>query len=140
MTRSSPGQLEMDLAVTARAVGLVRTIVGAHVRLWGLEPLVERTVLASSELLTNVVKHVPPSRKGLAPNARLILTRVPGDGLFLCVHDPDPALPQLGCTPLDAEDGRGISLIAACADEYGVTPATGGGKDVWLTLFPGDRS
>ncbi|MCX4976469.1 ATP-binding protein [Streptomyces sp. NBC_00620] len=140
MTRSSPGQLEMDLAVTAKTVGLVRTIVRAHVRLWGLEPLVERTVLVLSELLTNVVKHVPPSGKSQTPSARLVLTRVPGDGLFLCVHDSDPTHPQLTLASPDAEDGRGVSLIAACADEYGVTPATGGGKDVWLTLFPGDHS
>lgn len=138
MTRSTPRQLEMDLAMTTKTVCLVRKIVGAHVRLWGLDSLIDVTTLVLSELLTNVVKHVPPVGTSSARSARLTLTRITGDagdGLFLCVHDSDPALPKLTFAALDDEDGRGLALIAAIADEYGVTPAANGGKDVWATLF-----
>ncbi|MFE7072589.1 ATP-binding protein [Streptomyces sp. NPDC057620] len=121
--------------MTAKAVGSARRIVGELVCLWGLEPLADRAGLALSELLTNVVKHVPPSGNTGAPSARLVLTRVPGDGLFLCVHDAEPAPPRMSLASLDDEDGRGMHLIAAYADEYGVTTAADGGKDVWVTFF-----
>lgn len=139
MTRSTPGQLEMDVAVSTKTMGIVRTIVTAHLRLWGLGSLVDRAVVAVSALLDNVVKHVPPPAAGQAPVAQLILTRIPGNGLFVSVHDAEETFPRPGVATVWDQRGRGLRLIEECADEYGVSPSTGGGKDVWLTLFNPDR-
>ncbi len=135
MTSSTPGQLQMDLVVVPEAVSAVRSVVRAHLRLWGHAGLIDRATLAVSELLTNVWKHAEPSAGTSATSARLTITRMPG-GLFLCVRDPDPTPPQSPPAPgVEAVRGRGLHLVMSVADSFGVSPASMG-KDVWLTLLP----
>jgi len=137
-TRSAAGQLEMDYVVTPRSVRIARTIVGAHLRLWGLEVLTDRAELALSELLTNVWRHTRPNGDGQR-NAQITVTRTP-DGVALLVHDSDPALPHLRSAGGSEESGRGLQLVKAVADKFGVSPSPSGGKDVWLSLLkPGDE-
>ncbi|MFD7379664.1 ATP-binding protein [Streptomyces mirabilis] len=132
-THSTPGQLEMDLAVTPHAVSNVRTIVVAHLRLWGLTDLTDRAALVMSELLTNVLDHARPLPGTRTASAHITLTRVP-DGLFLCVRDHDPNPPRDAHAATDDEHGRGLLLVMDSADDYGVSP-TSGGKDVWATIL-----
>ncbi|MGP4089120.1 ATP-binding protein [Streptomyces sp. KR55] len=136
-TRSKPGYLEIDLDVTARAVPIVRTIAGAHLRLWGLAGLVDGVTLAVSELLTNVLQHAAPDARTGARNARLTITRLPGM-LNVCVRDGERALPMPSLPGADGERGRGLLLLSALADDFGCSPSQGG-KDVWANfLITGD--
>ncbi|MFE2097910.1 ATP-binding protein [Streptomyces sp. NPDC059468] len=123
----------MDYAVTPLSVRIARTIVSAHLRLWGLEDLVESGALAISELMTNVLDHTRPDSEGRR-TARVTVTRTP-DGVALCVHDSDSALPRQRCAGDDDEGGRGLQVVRAVADEFGVSRPPSGGKDVWLTLL-----
>ncbi|WP_406431902.1 ATP-binding protein [Streptomyces sp. NBC_00631] len=135
-TRGNPGHLSIDLDVTPGAVPIVRTIVRAHLTLWGLSGLNDRVALTVSELLTNVVRHVAADVRTGAPSARLTVTRLPG-ALNVCVRDASLALPQLSYADLDAEAGRGLSLVMAYADYCGSSPVSGG-KDVWANFLISD--
>lgn len=137
MTRSKPGQLEIDLDVTPEAVPIVRTIVRAHLKLWGLADLTDRVTLTVSELLTNVLRHVAPAARTGARNARLTVTRLPG-ALNVCVRDFDPALPELSYPAADAECGRGLHLAMGLADDFGCSSIKGG-KDVWANFLITDE-
>lgn len=131
-THSKPGHLEIDLDVTSEAVPIVRTIVRAHLKLWDLHGLTDPVTLTVSELLTNVVKHVPSDARTGARSARLTVTRLPG-ALNVCVRDFNQAFPVPTCTAADAEDGRGLQLVRAFADDFGWAPANGA-KDVWANF------
>ncbi|MER6628273.1 ATP-binding protein [Streptomyces sp. NPDC000987] len=133
MTCAAAGKLEMDYEVTPLSVRIARVIVSAHLRLWGMEKLVDTGALVVSELLTNVLNHARPDCDGRR-SALITVTRTP-DGVALCVHDEDPSLPQQRCADDDDEDGRGLQLVSAVADRFGVSPTPSGGKDVWLTLL-----
>ncbi|MGW7463817.1 ATP-binding protein [Streptomyces xantholiticus] len=134
VTASVPGQLDMSLDVTPDAVSSVRRIVAAHLELWGppMNTLMERAELAVSELLTNVHDHTPPDRHGRRP-AKLLVQRLPG-GLCVNVRDTDPRRPAAQHPTADDESGRGLLLLQAIADDYGVSPHPAG-KDVWVNLL-----
>ena len=83
-------------------------------------------LLATSELVTNVVKHTDD---GGELNAWL----EPGGALHVEVHDTDPTLPTL-IEPTDV-GGRGLRILEALADEWGTAP-TETGKVVWATFQP----
>ncbi len=56
---------------------------------------------------------------------------VQGDGrLLLGVWDGSPRPPRQGTAGLDAESGRGLWLLDACADGWG-HHGLGEGKEVW---------
>jgi anti-sigma regulatory factor (Ser/Thr protein kinase) len=134
VTASVPGQLDLSLDVTPDAVSSVRRIVAAHLELWGppMNTLMERAELAVSELLTNVHDHTPPDRHGRRP-AKLLVQRLPG-GLCVNVRDTDGRLPAAQHPTADDERGRGLLLLQAIADDYGVSPHPTG-KDVWVNLL-----
>lgn len=134
VTASVPGQLDMSLDVTPDAISAVRRIVAAHLELWGppLNALAERAVLAVSELLTNVHEHTPTDRHGRRP-ARLLVQRLPG-GICVNVRDTDPRQPSMQEPNTDDERGRGLLLLRAIADDFGVS-AHPAGKDVWVSLL-----
>ncbi|WP_407566276.1 ATP-binding protein [Streptomyces sp. 184] len=78
-----------------------------------------------SELATNALRHTPPGRD--------FLVRVlPRDGaLRIEVHDAGSGTPHL-CTPAKTDDrGRGLRLVDALADDWGVSGRSGPGKAVW---------
>ncbi|WP_406469916.1 ATP-binding protein [Streptomyces sp. NBC_01615] len=134
MARSTAGHFEMDLVVAPLSVRIARVIVGAHIRLWGLDALLDRAGLAVSELLTNVWEHSRPTGGGQMKASRITLTRIP-DGVTLCVHDADPTLPREMLAAFDDEHGRGLQIVKALSDQYGVCPSLDGGKDIWLTIL-----
>lgn len=132
-TGSNLGHLTMELEVSKEAVPIVRTIASAHLTLWGLPGLVDRTALVVSELLTNVLRHARPVQRTGVKHATLTLTRLPGV-LSICVRDFDPTLPQHAQADDEAEDGRGLHLVTAFADDFGWSPVTNG-KDVWASFL-----
>ncbi|MGW4030674.1 ATP-binding protein [Streptomyces sp. NPDC004838] len=107
---------------------LMRRVGQAHLRLWGLDGLADTAELLISELVTNEFEH----GEG-AVGVRLWRTDA-----HLCIEVGSDSMrvPQTRrAGPLD-ENGRGLHLVAACSDGWGVTPD---GTGTWcaLTLSPG---
>ncbi|MGP3971965.1 ATP-binding protein [Streptomyces sp. 6N223] len=106
----------------------VRRILRAYLRLWELPHLTDPAELATSELLSNVIRHVPDRW------CRVTLLRQ-ATGIRIEVTDRHPVLPEPRTPALWDESGRGLALLAQLADAWGVTPLPGGGgKTVWLRL------
>lgn len=100
-------------------------------RYWHLDPLIDRAALGVTELLTNVHRHAQPD-KTCTVEIELLL-----DHLMVSVHDHDPRLPVVG----DIEEvaptatcGRGLAMVAAVSESWGVRPDGDSGKVVWFTL------
>lgn len=105
----------------------VRRIVRAHLGAWGLPYLAGAAELGVTELLSNVVKHVPDRR------CTVVLLRGM-DGVRIEVHDGEPALPCLRDTGEYDVGGRGLVLLSACVHAWDAERAKGGGKVVWFEL------
>lgn len=105
----------------------VRRIVRAYLTAWGMAPLSEVAELGVTELLANVVKHVPDS-------VCTMLLRRRDAGVRVEVHDTDPTLPRLRQAQDWEEDGRGIALLDLLTDMWGAEETGPGTKAVWFEL------
>lgn len=106
-----------DLAFTAEPeeVGALRRTVRLHLGSWGLHDISDRAQLCVSELVSNVITHV-----GIGTPATLVVA-MSDTRLRIEVHDPDTrALPTLVDAMPDAESGRGMALVTAVSDRWGV--------------------
>nr|WP_237501002.1 ATP-binding protein [Streptomyces sp. SID8381] len=130
--RTRSGSCEVDVVLTAAAVSGVRDLVGACLRLWGLTELDWRAALTASELLTNAFQHARAEGESAVP-VKVVLTRTP-DGVFLCVSDPHPQLPDPVSAGDTDEGGRGLVLVMEVSDGFGCS-STAHGKDVWVTIL-----
>lgn len=85
----------------------------------------ERAVLIVSELATNALRHAGGG----------FTVELGADGVitYLAVHDESPSLPRPR-TPAPTETGgRGLQIVSAVADDWGVA-TRGEGKTVWCRL------
>lgn len=118
----------MLLSATARSARLARLLTDAHLRDWGYDSEAARHVVA--ELATNAVTHgrVPGRDFRLAfyvvdDTLRIEVTDTRGDRL----PKRQPAAPE-------AESGRGLCLVDALADRWGVSEDRFPRKTVWAEL------
>ncbi|MFD7067891.1 ATP-binding protein [Streptomyces sp. NPDC059913] len=118
----------VELQALPSRIGQVRRIVSAQLRSWHLEPLIDQAALGVTELLTNVHRHAQPD-KSCTVEIELLLER-----LMVSVHDHDPRLPTVRPPSMSSTSGRGLALIAAVSESWGVRPSGGAGKVVWFTL------
>ncbi|MGR8011988.1 ATP-binding protein [Streptomyces hypolithicus] len=109
-------------------IGQVRRIVSAQLRYWHLDPLIDPAALGVTELLTNVHRHAEPD-KTCTVEIELLLDR-----LTVSVHDNDPRMPTVRAADASATGGRGLALIEAVSESWGVRPRGDSGKIVWFTL------
>ncbi|WUK30900.1 ATP-binding protein [Streptomyces sp. NBC_00370] len=114
-----------------RCVRLARLELRRALAGWGLGVLEDSAVLVLSELLTNAGRHarVSPGRE-----VETWFQPLPG-GLRIEVHDASSEKPEQRAAGVEAEGGRGLALVAALADEWGVADRDGVGKLVWAELF-----
>ncbi|MFG2466847.1 ATP-binding protein [Streptomyces canus] len=121
----------VELQALPSRIGQVRRILSAQLRYWHMDPLIDRAVLGVTELLTNVHRHAQPD-KTCTVEIELLLDR-----LTVSVHDHDPRLPVVAdikdTEPL-ATCGRGLAMVAAVSESWGVRPDGESGKAVWFTL------
>jgi anti-sigma regulatory factor (Ser/Thr protein kinase) len=119
------------------ARGTLRLVLAAH----GLPELTPTAELLAAELLANAHCHT----KG--PYALRLRPAEPGR-LRVAVWDTDPYVPPgfsdrcAPAPPPDAEHGRGLPLVRACADTWGAHllrgfGATRGGKLLWAECGSG---
>ncbi|AXG79232.1 ATP-binding protein [Streptomyces paludis] len=125
-SRTLGAQWEATLTVTERGIAYIRHAVRAHLRRWDREDAEAVTLLGVSELLTNVLRHAG------TPEAR-IAVRAESAAVYVVVSDLDRRFPVVGAADLLSEDGRGLAMLEALADGFGVT-ATPSGKDVWFRV------
>ncbi|MFD5023778.1 ATP-binding protein [Streptomyces sp. NPDC058373] len=118
----------VELQALPPRIGQVRRIVSAQLRHWRLDPLVDRAALGVTELLTNVHRHAEPD-KHCTVEIELLLDR-----LTVSVRDRDPRLPVVRDAESHATCGRGLALVAAVSECWGVRPWETTGKVVWFTL------
>ncbi|MFF0226931.1 ATP-binding protein [Streptomyces sp. NPDC004629] len=94
-------------------VGEVRRICGGRLRNWGLERLDDSVRLLLSELVTNAIQHGSGSQVGVR------LSYTPGEVRIEVRSGPVNTLTARDPGLLD-EDGRGLLLVDALADAWGV--------------------
>ncbi|MER6238224.1 ATP-binding protein [Streptomyces clavifer] len=118
----------VELQALPSRIGQVRRIISAQLRYWHLDPLIDQAALGVTELLTNVHRHAQPDKSCIVEIELLL------DRLTVSVHDHDPRLPTLCDADSSATSGRGMALIAAVSESWGVRPSSDAGKVVWFTL------
>ncbi|MGP9021045.1 ATP-binding protein [Streptomyces sp. BR1] len=119
-------QYGMRFTVGAHSARHVRRIVRTHLDQWAMSELSEAAELAVTELLANVVRHVPDRY------CVLKLRRRP-HGVRIEVSDGFPQLPLPRAASDDDESGRGLVLLDAVVDKWGVSPGlTKTGKTIWF--------
>jgi anti-sigma regulatory factor (Ser/Thr protein kinase) len=121
MQRSLTVYLMAGPAAAAEARRCVRETIAA----WGLSVDPYIAALLTSELVTNAVRYAGGAVK-LFVTCSCGLLRV-------YVHDTSPVLPALLDSPPEAEDGRGLKLVAALSADWGYY-RTSAGKAVHFAL------
>ncbi|MER5547582.1 ATP-binding protein [Streptomyces sp. NPDC002589] len=119
------------LPPTPRGARLARLLTEQQLRTWGL-PL-ERATQIVAELAANAVTH------GRVPGRDFqLLLYVVGDTLRIEVTDTrGDRLPRLQLPPSAGESGRGLVLVEALADRWGVARGRHPRKTVWAEVsFP----
>ncbi|WP_104821073.1 ATP-binding SpoIIE family protein phosphatase [Kitasatospora sp. MMS16-BH015] len=102
--------------------GRARRLAGHALRRWGLEPLAENTELMVSELVTNAIQHA----------TRPVTLRLVRTSVLRCeVGDDSALLPRARRAGPEDERGRGLQIVARCAERWGAT-RLGAGKVVWF--------
>ncbi|WP_019873283.1 ATP-binding protein [Sporichthya polymorpha] len=99
---------------------------------WDLARLVEDAELGVSELIANAVRHA---------RTDVTLSISAADRVTISIADGEPMLHR-PFVPLDedfAESGRGLKIVAAVSDDWGIE-ARAGGKAVWFSLMLPDSA
>ncbi|MFC1436572.1 ATP-binding protein [Streptacidiphilus sp. N1-3] len=111
-----------------QSVARARTLVVAEVERWGLGQLSDDLSLAVSELVTNAVIHCRVSDAVIEVSIRWI-----GLTLQLEVADPEENRPVMREGDCFEMGGRGLHLVSALADSWGVRDRVVG-KVVWASF------
>ena len=128
----------IQLSPTPRGARLARLLACEQLREWGLPLHPAEHIVA--ELAVNAATH------GRVPGRDFRLTLdVVGDTLRIEVTDTrGDRLPHTGLPAPEAESGRGLVLVDALADRWGVAPGLPPRKTVWaevrLDRSPGIRA
>lgn len=118
----------ISFTAAPHAVRHMRRVVRAYLRLWKMFDLAGAAELALTELVTNVIRHVPDRR------CTLVVLRQ-SNGVRVEVHDSSPVMPVMRPAGMLEESGRGLPTVALITDAWGADPAArGGGKIVWFQL------
>lgn len=108
------------------SVPAARKHVEATLTAWKLGLLVEPATLITSELATNAVAHA----KGIGEFFELGLRRRHGVLVIEVTDSCQWAMPEKPPPDPDATGGRGLVIVEALADRWGVRPRSPG-KTVW---------
>ncbi|WP_393059919.1 ATP-binding protein [Streptomyces sp. LN549] len=117
------------LSPTRRGARLARLLAVAHLDLWGLPSETAAHIVA--ELATNATVHGRVSGRDF----QLRLTVGPGSRLRIEVTDTrGDRLPATSAPDPLAESGRGLLIVEALADRWGIIPGPVPRKTVWAEL------
>jgi signal transduction histidine kinase len=108
------------------SVPLARSLLTQLLGQWEMEDFVDLAALLITELVANAIRHVPGA-------CAVELTRH-GNGLRIAVVDSGSGMPDLQDPGLSDFGGRGLHIVAALADSWGVDRLDDGSKAVWAEL------
>ncbi|MGV9502165.1 ATP-binding protein [Streptomyces sp. NPDC003642] len=132
MNEYIPARYALRLTVGAHAPRHIRRIARSFLSAWGMPELSDAVELGVTELLANVVRHVPDRR------CEVLLLRQRA-GVRVEVTDGSDELPRTPASLADeSEGGRGLLLLDAVVDKWGVSLESGGGKTVWFECASGN--
>ncbi|WP_419249236.1 ATP-binding protein [Streptomyces luteogriseus] len=129
-------EFTMRFTSTPRGARLARRLVSHRLHDWGhpyTTPVNETLTLITAELTANAVRH------GHVPGRDFHLQLTLAEGTFRVEVTDTRAEKQPPSTPpapdSTSESGRGLLLVAALADDWGVSPRRAApGKTVWADL------
>lgn len=116
-------EVEQAFAPDGPSASAARRFVAEAVNAIGMPA--DEALLLASELVTNVVLH--------ARTDFVVRMAVTEDAIRVAVMDENTRLPTRVEAPVDATSGRGLSIVDAVAQRWGVE-AHPGGKTVWFEL------
>ncbi|MFH8694481.1 PAS domain S-box protein [Streptomyces chartreusis] len=115
----------VELPAKASSVPAGRSFVVDNLTAWDCVSPADDARLLVSEILTNAVQH--------AEGPLVLRLRRTATELAVEISDLSPHLPQPRLAAQDDESGRGLILVDAVADSWGVRPDERG-KTTWFTL------
>lgn len=123
--------VETRFAATEQHVASVRRWLRTQLNDWQQPTIIEDVMLAATEVITNAVRH---GSKGPADIVTVAI-ELCGNDLRVNVTDSSTMLPMLrDVSPLE-EGGRGLRLLGALTESWGVhVEREGAGKTVWFTI------
>lgn len=121
-------QAEQTFPVELQSATAARRFVTSTLTAAGATARMDDAELCTSELVANAVLHARTAFR-VAVDVRDELLRVE-------VHDTSTEPPELHRPAPDAAGGRGVLIVDAVADRWGVDPGAGG-KAVWFELDAG---
>ncbi|MGP3775411.1 ATP-binding protein [Streptomyces sp. SDT5-1] len=111
-------------------VSHARRITAAFLAFWQVpERLAEDIVLIVSELVANAINHGASASP--APGHVSLRLQLPDDEIRIEVIDSNPAPATMQSPSDEEESGRGLLLVSALADKWGVTED---GTKTWCTV------
>jgi len=128
--RRCPIRALIELEPVARSPRLARRFVADTLGPRADIDLLDAAELLVTELVTNAVVHAR------SPARVLIVTAADRGRVRIEVHDDAHEPPRMGSFDPDAISGRGLALVDAMSDRWGVEPAgpTRTGKRIWFEL------
>ncbi|MER5441955.1 ATP-binding protein [Streptomyces sp. NPDC002790] len=118
-----------------KSVPAARAFTAWALRDWHAIERLDDVLLCVSELATNALLHGVPPGRGFRLHIEL-----GGDGVLrIEVHDSGPGTVHEGEAGPEEEHGRGLHLVAALADKWGVGERDPG-KSVWCEFARGGGS
>lgn len=119
----------MRFARRKLAARAAREFVAGALTQWGCNERLDDVRLCTSELVTNALLHG-------TSDGDLILVRIEFDDarLLVEVHDVGDGTPRQRRLQGTSDDGRGLLLVSAIADDWGVAAREGPGKRVWASF------
>ncbi|MEV0278912.1 ATP-binding protein [Streptomyces sp. NPDC050610] len=130
-------EASVSLPSTPASVAAARRHVTSVLTEWGLSERTEAfgiVRLIVSELTTNVVQHT----FGQSPTFTVVVQLDRGERMRIGVADSHPCWPRRLPAAVQQDNGRGMVIIRTLTRELGgeltVTPASDGGKTVWIDL------
>jgi anti-sigma regulatory factor (Ser/Thr protein kinase) len=134
MSPDEPWSFRLFIPRDPQSVGIVRATLRSILEAGRLNCIVDTAELLVSELVTNAYHHANT-------DAFVSMDYAPTE-LCVSVWDAGPGLPTAATEPdTEAERGRGLPLVNALADAWGVARhhdegAGVSGKGVWFRLRP----
>lgn len=108
------------------AARLARRYVGERLDGYGRR---DDAMLAASELVTNVLRHTP---KG---EGVLEVERSDASAVIRVQDKGGAGLPVVKRPTEQDTSGRGLEILEAISDRWGLRPAPGGGTEVWVAFL-----
>ncbi|WP_375477956.1 ATP-binding protein [uncultured Jatrophihabitans sp.] len=125
---------ELAVRHEAASAGVVRSAIAADLTRRSIAPdTVDDVLLVASELVGNAVVHTGPTWDGDVASELDVFWDVTSDAVVVQVLDSSADAPRPRVASNTSTSGRGLAIVAALADAWGVEPA-GEGKQVWARV------